>query len=96
MRDKVTRALLAVLIMLLAFDVGGRLLMDVPAAKAEKKTEYKVVRIASIKLAQEPKTSEEQNMLFVEALEKTLNDMAAQGWVLDSIIPDPNQFIFRK
>ncbi len=97
MKDsKMMRVLLIVVAMLLALDVGARLLMDVPTAKAEKKVEYKVVSKASIKLAKEPKTYEEEDALFVQALEKTLNDMAGQGWVLDSVVPDPNRFIFRR
>jgi hypothetical protein len=67
---------------LLAIDVGGRLVLRTPEVKATAKSQYKVVSAKPIKTCAE--------------YEDLLNGMAGQGWVFDHFIEAADIAVFRK
>jgi len=73
---------LVMVILLLAIDVGGRLVLSTPEVKATVTVQYKVVSAKPIKTCAE--------------YEDLLNGMANQGWVFDHFIEAADIAVFRK
>jgi len=73
---------LIMVILLLAIDVGGRLVLSTPEVKATSKVQYKAVSAKPIKTCAE--------------YEVLLNGMAGQGWVFDHFIEAADIAVFRK
>ena len=73
---------LVMVILLLAIDVGGRLVLSTPEVSATATVQYKVVSAKPIKTCAE--------------YEDLLNGMANQGWVFDHFIEAADIAVFRK
>lgn len=73
---------LVIVMLLLAIDVGGRLVLSTPEVKATATVQYKVVSAKPIKTCAE--------------YEDLLNGMANQGWVFDHFIEAADIAVFRK
>ena len=73
---------LVMVILLLAIDVGGRLVLSTPEVRATATVQYKVVSAKPIKTCAE--------------YEDLLNGMANQGWVFDHFIEAADIAVFRK
>lgn len=71
-----------VAIVLLTVDIGGRALFSPLEAKAAGNVQYKVVTTGSINSNAE--------------VEQLLNDMASQGWELDTVVVEAQVIIFKK
>ena len=64
---KFSKAGIIILIVLLAMDIGSRVLYSTSEAKSARKVQYKVVRLKG----------------DLNSYESLLNSMAEQGWTLD-------------
>lgn len=80
--NKFLKFVFVIAVLLLAIDVGGRLVLSTPEVKATAKVQYKVVSAKPIKTCVE--------------YEDLLNGMADQGWVFDHFIEAADIAVFRK
>jgi hypothetical protein len=76
------KLLFVIAILVLAIDIGGRLVLSTPEVKATSGVQYKVVSAKTIETCAE--------------YEDLLNKMASQGWVFDHFIEAADIAVFRK
>ena len=80
--NKFLKLVFVIAVLLLAIDIGGRLVLSTPEVKATAKIQYKVVSAKPIKTCAE--------------YEDLLNRMASQGWVFDHFVEAADIAVFRK
>ena len=81
-RNTFLKLVFVIAVLLLAIDVGGRLVLSTAEVSATATVQYKVVSAKPIKTCAE--------------YEDLLNGMANQGWVFDHFIEAADIAVFRK
>ena len=81
-RNTFLKLVFIIAVLLLAIDVGGRLVLSTAEVSATATVQYKVVSAKPIKTCAE--------------YEDLLNGMASQGWVFDHFIEAADIAVFRK
>jgi hypothetical protein len=81
-RNTLFKLVFVIAMLFLAIDIGSRLVLSTPEAKATSGVQYKVVSAKMIKTCAQ--------------YEDLLNEMASQGWVFDHFIEAADIAVFKK